>query len=474
MLKGKSVIELRNAETGKIEQVIEDENMVTNAVSNLMNVPNIFGKYEEDSIVNPIKVLSPIYKNCFGGLLLFEKNIQENVNAIFPPLDNVNVAHAAGGYSGLDKTRGTLNVSESKEINGGKGYRFVWDFATDRANGTIRCVSLTSYSGGTIGLNSENINNDDGDKCDLVTAYSSGEPLSKPVCNRVLSSGLRAYRTKMYPDRDYITFIGSLPSNKLLFSINKQGSSGGKSSLDILVTTIDPQIHLLNSVSKKEEIKTINSTKKFTKNSHINLINNEIQSVYVTGINTFDLVTIAPNDLIIKQEVSFSVQDAKFETANYEGSCLFNGYFYISGSERGTFYKIKYEDLSNYTLIKMDSPQYLSPNVVCGLLMFSCGTSANTDYPSYIYNNGNTCKTRIPRGSSSDSSLSMKFYSDDRIKPPYVLGGYSQAGDWGGNGNAEVMVGVFAPYLGTINNLTTPVVKNETQTMKVTYEITEV
>ncbi|MEF9918973.1 MAG: hypothetical protein RR790_06890, partial [Eubacterium sp.] len=64
---------------------------------------------------------------------------------------------------------------------------------------------------------------------------------------------------------------------------------------------------------------------------------------------------------------------------------------------------------------------------------------------------------------------SFRIISSKFIKPPMILRGgqFREAG-------IQFGIDVFTPFLSTINNLTTPVVKNETQTMKVTYEITEV
>ena len=42
--------------------------------------------------------------------------------------------------------RGSMNQTESKKID--NGYRFVWDFTTSQANGTISCVALTHKFGG--------------------------------------------------------------------------------------------------------------------------------------------------------------------------------------------------------------------------------------------------------------------------------------------------------------------------------------
>ena len=79
-------------------------------------------------------------------IMLFDENIEENPEIIFKPV-NVNiVGHAGSAYSGTNVMRGSYNTNESGEIE--NGYRHVWDFGTDKANGTIKCLSLTSLNGG--------------------------------------------------------------------------------------------------------------------------------------------------------------------------------------------------------------------------------------------------------------------------------------------------------------------------------------
>lgn len=43
-----------------------------------------------------------------------------------------------------DSTVGTYNENESGIIENGKGYRHVWDFGTDKSNGEISCICLTT------------------------------------------------------------------------------------------------------------------------------------------------------------------------------------------------------------------------------------------------------------------------------------------------------------------------------------------
>lgn len=51
-----------------------------------------------------------------------------------------------------DTSIGTYNANESGRIENGKGYRHVWDFASDKANGEIGCICLTTKDGGTNGM----------------------------------------------------------------------------------------------------------------------------------------------------------------------------------------------------------------------------------------------------------------------------------------------------------------------------------
>ena len=105
-LKGKTTIELTNVRTGKRER-IESENMVTNAVSNIL-AHNYCGIANFNS-------LTPL-KNMFGGVLLFKDNITENADNYNIPNDT-NTCFAWAG----DEAHATANPYRGNP-NGGETF----------------------------------------------------------------------------------------------------------------------------------------------------------------------------------------------------------------------------------------------------------------------------------------------------------------------------------------------------------------
>lgn len=147
--KGKAKIEL--FEKGQKVKEIVEENMFTNALDDIFNPKRfmVMGDNENDQLTQ-----RKIINDVLGGILLYENEIEENPDNLYPPLNNPFVGCAGDAYSGTDGQRGSLNVTESGYIDDtdkAKGYRWVWDFATDKANGKIGCICLTSRAGGNTG-----------------------------------------------------------------------------------------------------------------------------------------------------------------------------------------------------------------------------------------------------------------------------------------------------------------------------------
>lgn len=149
MIKGHSIIELRNVKTSEVERY-EDDNIVTNALSfylqdlGALNISPIF----DDGIRN-----NPIAK-LMGGLLLFDDSITENANTVICPggikmVGNGSYNVTADGADGVTEL-GSWNSTESGWMSDGS-YKMVWDFATTQANGTIACACLTSQAHGYVG-----------------------------------------------------------------------------------------------------------------------------------------------------------------------------------------------------------------------------------------------------------------------------------------------------------------------------------
>lgn len=148
MLIGKSVIELTDVHTGQVEKY-EDSNLVTEAVSDVLNA-NIMGVLYDSTAFNNSNGenwMLPLNKNIMGGILLYQNEIEEREDNIYAPLTNPLIGYASDDANNTtDIRRGSRNLTESKVVDG--GYRFVWDFATSQANGTISAICLSNTLAG--------------------------------------------------------------------------------------------------------------------------------------------------------------------------------------------------------------------------------------------------------------------------------------------------------------------------------------
>lgn len=139
MIKGRTKIELFNARSGRREKVYEDENLVTNAIRYAMNI-EAAGNQQLDSWIFPIAT------KALGGLLMFDGPLEEDVENIYLPSDVHIVGYGNTSVNTDNIRRGSYNAAESGPTD--EGYVSVWDFGTSQANGVIRSVARTSVNAG--------------------------------------------------------------------------------------------------------------------------------------------------------------------------------------------------------------------------------------------------------------------------------------------------------------------------------------
>lgn len=143
-MKGKSIIELTDVNTGKVE-TYEEENMITNALNDICGFfPQLMGYTSFNTHFGTMT------ENILGGIKLFDSPIEENPDSYYIPRLSQNkiIGYASSNTSsGIDSRRGSRNLLESIELD--NGYKYVWDFSTAEANGTISSACLTSAEGGT-------------------------------------------------------------------------------------------------------------------------------------------------------------------------------------------------------------------------------------------------------------------------------------------------------------------------------------
>lgn len=144
-IKGKTIIELNDAKTGKLVQRTEDNNMLTNALTKF---------YKQGGITNPSAfnvgaIRSDALHYLLGGVLLLDTALDEDADIIRVP---TGVGMTGNGVynvlnSGNPTELGSWNETESGWQQDGS-YKMVWDYTTSQGNGTIACVCLTSLYGG--------------------------------------------------------------------------------------------------------------------------------------------------------------------------------------------------------------------------------------------------------------------------------------------------------------------------------------
>lgn len=170
MLKGKCEIIVTNNESGEETHHEVSDNIVTNAVNNLINgaLDRIAGNLYNTK--NPsvrleylFSLPNSIAEDLFGGIILFSKKIEEDKKHCIPTKDEIISIVGYSGVMGDDLEgniyRGRFNREESSFVNGEA--KFVYEFDAGIATGDIACVALSSAKGCIYGLKNNKKPDDD-------------------------------------------------------------------------------------------------------------------------------------------------------------------------------------------------------------------------------------------------------------------------------------------------------------------------
>lgn len=143
-IKGSATIELTNADGTK--QIIKHDNMITNAVADM------FRSYMGDMpLIHKLNFYDYTYAGTiFGGLLLFDDILNDDASDYAIPSTKITGYASNTAYSGNDLSRGSRNIAESGLQEDGS-YKLVWDFGTSQGNGNIQSIALCPIAMGKIG-----------------------------------------------------------------------------------------------------------------------------------------------------------------------------------------------------------------------------------------------------------------------------------------------------------------------------------
>ena len=447
MLKGNTKIELTNIHTGK-KEIIEKHNTFTNAISKLLEY--YIATNNSIYYVSSDHPFLPLSTVGLSGIYLSSEILDEKTTIVDP--------RTIVGYAGYkvdtsgSKYMGSLNSNESKKLD--NGYQYVWDFGTDRTNGIISAVGLTSGTSNVVS-NSNNF------PYNLVQNVQTGR------------------------------YIKNLPWVGQCIDCTEFGKKFMFATLTTPTTVKFTQIQITHGIV------TLNDTPiyKIIKEETVTIpdLNITLANYYYDSTCcyiSFDVVNkfyylITPNKYIrfnantLNYDASFGVKSMPSNLLRKESSV---GY---AGVINGYMYRYKTYDLYRW---KVDSPEsnskYLESSSSDITLLnsvgnyFICGNKLLDPEEKKVYTINNNYSNI-----SYNPALIYPVASSDNTN--IFLGAYN---DKVGNNNLDSFRGYssgqthkyvqqcdtwYYPYFATINNLEEPVTKTSDKTMKITYTVTE-
>lgn len=462
MLKGKSMIELTDIRTHK-KEIYEDENLVTNAVADLLrlNPSGLMYPIQTGNLTELENEIFPIANKCYGGILLFEDKLEEDPNKYFAPSNNQIIGYASTDVNQTDAPkRGSANLTESSPIE--NGYKFVWDFSTSQGNGRISSLALTHYRAGK---------------------FFYGNEYGREACLRL--NRLYKYSIKYDVLRAYLGLVEADPTNNLLISLYPRENK----TLDIIkfkeaFTSVGLNDPITGDGYQNIEKMSVGIEDFFEEKRdwyYANFMDGKDGYWYGFNAKNTDDNVVLRRVKINKKD--YSVSNDKWTLNNirlskigeYRGSdssypfkmtasLMKNGYLYVMSYSEKEIYKINANNPVDITKIDL-------------------GFDSAFDYGQYTYNYlyewGDYIMGYDFLINSKDEIIrnygKNQFTGDglDYIKTPLISMGPFMLGYSSHEDTLYKTLYLHTPYLGTINNLSSPILKTADKTMKITYTLTE-
>lgn len=440
-MKGEATIQLFDARTGKEKQRITEENLITNFYKKL--IEDYLSFWQIDAFSTNLQYFLGYWtpKQTSSGIILLDTAQPEDPDNIMLSGGKC-VGHAGAAYSGASAYRGNLNASESGNIVDGVnkviGYQWVWDFATDKANGTIKCACLTTERGGNRGYKEDESPND-------YSAYAF-DPNSQ--------------QTSLSLDSIDKYFIGMDPTDKTFYF---------QQSLSGTIYLRKWKVPSLGAIAYNDKLKLFvdaNDVRTITLPSSeylfLDLIdgglyglqyNRSTKALVLKKFNKDTLETSATWELTNSNQLYYS-------SPNF---AKLGDYVYALSNSSSPRVLYKYSLINGQCVDEIALPS----NSITMLTTFddkfiSLGyyDSSNKKASYWLYDGTNFHGKFIDYGSSSNCGCPKRLG-----KTPFVS--YAQQ-----YSRPSIQLALFGPCFFSVNNLASPVVKTDSDTMKVTYRIT--
>ena len=472
-LKGKTTFELTDVNTGEVE-VIEDSNMITNGLQEFLTTYGYFGCdiLNTDTIRN-----NSLWVNLLGGLFLFDTALDEDVNNTFMPAGVKMIGNGSKDVSnsGAVTELGSYNTAESGLQSDGS-IKLVYDFNTAQANGTIACACLTSKIGGYMGMGNDSNRYLNENYC--LTQFISD---SYHICQSNIAGAVDDESHILYPVYSENAIYFTNPYNikyssayasqhwsatkKIQILKVRAGFTGvsikDRRYLDKVIATYDVDI--------PQDILDYMGTSK----SYTIISRDGERNVYVIFNKSSTKLNAGAFCWIMK--IDKDMQATAYKFTNNTGVSLSTGDTTIitfDGDYLWTYaysapyylYGIKYTDSTQIIETGVNkNGKYRLYTIGKNLISIDGQSGGAYYYAPDIYDVVNRTHRQV-NGAIRDGRYKLVQFPDK--KGVYLCVRYSSS-------PCDLRVMKDPRYLATINNLTEPVVKTSSKTMKVTYTITE-
>lgn len=449
-MKGKTIIELTDVKTKK-KEVLKDDNLVTDVLEKILTLnPNgLLTNINKDTFY-------PIVEKIVGGILLFKDKITEDKNTSFVSTSNECIGYA-GQVEGVQENplQGSFNKQESKATS--NGYKFVWDFATSKANGKISSVCLTNAKagGGYFGTKSNGETNRIKLGEDKYLIKNTDTEMKKKYVNVVEANFEENYIVSIVPESEYLRII--------------------KSREPLLNFRLDDSLSFLAEKNITEtKIKYKKSYGTYGVCIYVDAENYYLLKTSTSGGNTnvTKLKIKKANNSI--EETEFTLENVKIEnigsySLDYDyyrtiKSVLRGGYVYAVSTDEKYVVKFAINNPVDVTKIEpkftLKTGSVSSHTTGCGMYILGdmiIGTNFTIDKNDKV--------TEIAQSDLSTIECIPLSYG------PFLLG-YFANGESSGDKYLRKVLYLITPYSATINNLSKTVEKTADKTMKITYYLT--
>ena len=483
MLKGTTKIELTDVNTGEV-QVIEKHNSITGALQELFN-PVLGHLTNNTTLSNAL----PAYNTFLGGLLLFDSEIKGNPLPLYAPetakligCARYNTQNSKGGIY-----FGSYDATESSVSADTKTAKLVYNFTQSQANGTIGSICLTHANGG-YGVYRSDFSN-------KVVAQKLGVSLfSTPYIKLARDERDRSRSIYSYSDKEHLVAIDlendcahyfRLTSATTIVMVKRRIGLKKFSIFGQTASIIGEPVTLNLSISLKD---SSNYYSFDTETNTLYIFGQQSSQVAVNA--SFSVTAITLDSYVVTQQTLKNIHTQFLYAQGY----AYRGRVYTL--DGGTTATVNGKAATKYRVLSFSLAtgelaihgEVISPNsTVSPIPMYAADGRLywQAGYDSSAPNMGGLWVTDCTATPDATNTTlcgvdGIDFYYGDVYYPvgctpvlnhPMLM--YLSQEQRGGTSYSQGFC-FLAHYLATINNLATPIFKSPTQTMKITYTITEI